>query len=197
MSATSPYSRKVRIVLREKQLVCEELNASSVGVDLGSKNPLAKVPTLELDDGTLLFDSVVIVEYLDAQFPSPRLIPEAPRERAGVRCWEALADGIADAVVLAMLEGRRSPERRDPAVVLRQPGKVETALARIEAALAAQGGAFGAEFSLADAAILSALSYTELRAPELLHNRNPILEGYRARWAERPSVATTEPPRST
>src|SRR5262245_29000821 len=97
MSPTSPYARKVRIVLGEKRIACEELVPSAARIDLSQKNPLAKVPTLELDDGTLLFDSVVIVEYLDALVPEPRLIPEPPLARALVRRWEALADGICDA----------------------------------------------------------------------------------------------------
>lgn len=195
-SPTSPYARKVRIVLREKRVACEELVPSAAGVELASKNPLAKVPTLELDDGTLLYDSVVIVEYLDALLPAPRLIPEQPLERALVRRWEALADGICDAVVLAMLEGRRTPERRDPAVVERQHGKVRAALSQIETALSAGNGRLGAEFSLADAAISSALGYVELRAPQLLSVPYPNLEGYRGLHASRGSVATTEPPRS-
>lgn len=196
-SSTSPYARKVRIVLREKRIACEEQNPAQVGLDLSHKNPLAKVPTLELDDGTLLFDSVVIVEYLDTLEPSPRLIPASPLERALVRRWEALADGIADAVVLAMLEGRRTPERRDLAVVERQHGKVRAALSQIETFLAEHGGLFSAEFSLADAAVLSALGYVELRAPELLKVPYPILEGYRTLFATRASVATTDPARNS
>jgi len=196
-SSTSPYARKVRIVLREKRIDCEEQNPVQVGLDLAQKNPLAKVPTLELDDGTLLFDSVVIVEYLEALAPSPRLIPESLLGRALVRRWEALADGIADAVVLAMLEGRRAPERRDPAVVERQHGKVRAALAQIETFLCAHGGLFSAEFSLADAAVLSALGYVELRAPELFSVPYPILQGYRAHFATRASVATTDPARNS
>jgi glutathione S-transferase len=196
-SSTSPYARKVRIVLREKRIACEEQSPVQIGLDLSQKNPLAKVPTLELDDGTMLFDSVVIVEYLEALQPSPRLIPELPRERALGRRWEALAEGIADAVVLAMLEGRRTPERRDPAVVERQHGKVRAALSQIETFLAAHAGLFSDEFSLADAAVLSALGYVELRAPELLKVPYPILEGYRAHFAARASVATTDPARNT
>lgn len=195
-SPTSPYARKVRIVLHEKQIACQELRPAAEGVELSHKNPLAKVPTLELDDGTLLFDSVVIVEYLEALEPSPRLIPEQPLQRALVRRWEALADGIADAVVLAMLEGRREPERRDPMVVQRQHGKVRAALSQIETDLSRQNRSLGPEFSLADAAVLSALGYIELRAPELFSVPYPNLEGYRAHFAARASVATTEPPRS-
>lgn len=195
MSPTSPYARKVRIVLREKQIACDELVPVDAGVDIGGKNPLAKVPTLELSDGTLLFDSVVIVEYLDALTPTPRLIPDAPLPRAMIRTWEALADGISDAVVLAMLEGRRAPERRDPGVVERQHGKARASLAVIEAQLAAHGSLHGDAFSLADAAVLAAIGYTELRAPSLLEGTYPRLHAYAARHSSRPSVDSTRPPR--
>src|SRR5690349_18244797 len=75
---SSPFSRKVRIVLREKGIACTEINPFAAGPEPSNPNPLGKVPALVLDDGTELFDSVVIVEYLDALRPEPRLIPEAP-----------------------------------------------------------------------------------------------------------------------
>jgi glutathione S-transferase len=195
-SPTSPYARKVKIVLREKAIAFDDLNPSELGVDIGSKNPLAKIPTLELDDGEHLFDSVVIVEYLEALQPVPRMIPIAPLARAIERRWEALADGMADAVVLAMLEGRRSEARRDPRVVERQHDKARAGLRVIETQLATHGSLTPAEFSLADAAVLSALGYCELRAPELLSTGYASIETYRSRFATRPSVKETSPPRS-
>lgn len=195
MSPTSPYARKVRIVLREKNIACAEAAPADEAVDIGSKNPLAKIPTLELDDGTLLFDSVVIVEYLDALSSSNRLIPGGALDRAIVRRWEALADGIADAVVLGMLENRRSPERRDPGTIQRQHRKVRAALAAVEEQLERHGSLAGGTFSLADAAVIAAVGYTDLRAPDLLAPPHPALQAYLARHAERPSVAETRPPK--
>lgn len=194
MSPTSPYARKCRILLREKRIVCDESTAVAKGVDIVSKNPLGKIPALELDDGSILYDSVVIVEYLEAIAPEPRMIPEAPRERAEVRRWEALADGMADAVVNAMLEGRRPLERRDPSYIEKQHQKVRAGLEHVERQLERHGAIYGSAFSLADAAIVSALGYTELRAPELLGAGFPTLQDYRARLGERASVAKTAPP---
>lgn len=196
MSPTSPYARKCRIVLREKRIACEESTAVAKGIDIASKNPLGKIPALELDDGSLLYDSVVIVEYLEGIAPEPRLIPAPPRERAEVRRWEALADGMADAVVNAMLERRRPPERHDPGYVEKQHQKVRAGLEQIERQLERHGAIYGSAFSLADAAVVSALDYTELRAPELLGAGFPTLQDYRARLTERASVAETAPPRA-
>lgn len=195
MSVTSPYARKCRIILREKRISCDEANPTEKGVDIAQKNPLAKIPALELDDASILYDSVVIVEYLEALVPSPQLIPSELSARADVRRWEALADGMADAVVNAMLEGRRPSERRDPAYIEKQHGKVRAGLAFIEQHLERHATIHGSAFTLADAAVLSTLGYVELRAPQLLREaRFPTLEDYRTRHAQRASVAATAPP---
>ncbi|HEY4157573.1 MAG TPA: glutathione S-transferase N-terminal domain-containing protein [Polyangiaceae bacterium] len=188
-SPLSPYGRKVRIALLEKSLPCEVVNEAAL-----PHNPLGKIPALMLDDSTSLFDSVVIVEYIEGVAPTPQLIPSEPHERALVRRWEALADGIADAAVLAMLEGRRAAELRDPSVVERQLGKVRAALAFAEAGLA-ESFAHGATFSLADAALVSAIGYLHLRHPDVLPSSpTPRLHAYLTRLATRPSIATTTPP---
>lgn len=193
-SPTSPYARKVRIVLREKGIVCEEVSPANVYAAVTDKNPLGKVPVLELGDGTVLYDSVVIVEYLDALEDEPRLIPRAPLERALVRRFEALADGIADAVVLAMVEQRRAAGMLDASVVAKQHGKVCAGLGAIAAALGQGVLPADGTFSLADAALLSALGYIGLRAPELVEGIPSIVRDYQARFATRPSVAATAPP---
>jgi glutathione S-transferase len=189
----SPFSRKVRITLREKNIACEEVDVFAPGArdGIGAHNPLGKVPALVLDDGTDLFDSAVIVEYLDAVWPTPRLLPEAPAARAIVRRWEALADGIAEATVLAMLENRRPEERRDAAVIERQHGKILAALGRAEHDLGDQPFCAGGEFSLADVALVSAIGYLDFRFPELRKGRFPRVEALLGRLAGRPSVAST------
>src|SRR5262249_60740692 len=108
-SLTSPYARKVRIALAEKKIEYELVEAAPFAPDTAvpSYNPLGKVPVLVLDDGTNLFDSRVIVEYLDTVSPVSRLIPEPSRQRIAVKRWEALADGICDAAVAGVVEGRR------------------------------------------------------------------------------------------
>jgi glutathione S-transferase len=188
-SPTSPYGRKVRIALIEKSIACEVANEPAA-----PHNPLAKIPALVLDDGTPLFDSVVIVEYLDALTPSPKLIPSGPRERALVRRWEAVADGIADATVLAMLEGRRAPALQDASFVERQLGKVRASLAFADSELR-ESFAHGASFSLADAALCAACGYLELRFPDVLaSSATPRLHAYLARLATRPSLVSTAIP---
>jgi glutathione S-transferase len=192
-SPQSPYARKVRIVLREKGISVRELNPNDQAIELATKNPLSKVPTLELDDGTLLYDSVVIVEYLEGLQPDPQMIPSGLYERTEVRRWEALADGIADAVVIGMLEGRRAESKRDSSVVERQHAKVRAALGVVEERLARFGALVGSTFTLADAATLSALGYCQLRAPGLFGAEYPTLQDYQLHHAGRASVSTTAP----
>src|SRR3954464_5860191 len=98
----SPYTRKVRVVLAEKKIECEMqiVDVSPADNPVNAHNPLGKIPTLVLDDGTALYDSRVIVEFLDHASPLNRLIPADFRERVQVRRWEALADGVLDAGIL-------------------------------------------------------------------------------------------------
>src|ERR1700681_5098847 len=125
-SHTSPYARKVRIAIAEKKIECELVEESpwAAGTSVPNYNPLGKVPVLVLDDGTALYDSRVIVEHLDAVSPVGRLMPDRPRDRVGVRRWEALADGVLDAAILARLERQRPPGKQDSDWITRQLGKV-------------------------------------------------------------------------
>lgn len=194
-SLTSPYARKVRVVLIEKRITFEAVNVAAPGAErrpVGEHNPLGKVPTLLLDDGTALFDSRVIVEALDAAYPEPRLIPEDPAQRAIVRHWEALADGICDVLIPIVLDSRRAPEQRDPAYVAKLEAKIHACLDYIAPVVNGRDNV-GAEFSLSDIALVTALGYINLRRPELLDGRE-ILTDYVARQLQRPSLADTVPP---
>src|ERR1700704_3247612 len=126
-SPTSPYVRKVRIALAEKKIDCELIEASPWVKDsiVPTHNPLGKVPVLVLDDGTALYDSRVIVEYLDTVSPVSRLIPEPNRQRIAVRRWEGLADGVWDAPVAIVLERRRPAKQQSKEWIERQRGKVD------------------------------------------------------------------------
>ncbi|MET0544004.1 MAG: glutathione S-transferase N-terminal domain-containing protein, partial [Variovorax sp.] len=139
-SLTSPYVRKVRIVMAEKKLDYQhELEDVWANDRIMAANPLGKVPCLVLAGGEALFDSRVIVEYLDTRSPVSRLIPEGSRERIEVRTWEALADGIIDAAILARLEQTwpgRTPEQRSPAWTDRQLRKVTASVDAISTGLA-------------------------------------------------------------
>lgn len=196
-SLTSPYARKVRVFLLEKRLTYEGVNVadaarSGAEQNVSEHNPLGKVPTLVLDDGTALFDSRVICEALDAMYPTPRFIPEAPRERALVRHWEALADGICDVLIPVVQDSRRPHEQQDRAQAAKLLGKVEACLDYIEPLVEGRD-TVGAEFSLADIALVCALGYIKLRRPELLDGRD-VLGAYSTRQLARPSLLDTVPP---
>jgi glutathione S-transferase len=191
-SLTSPYARKVRALLLEKHIAVEAVDVAASGRAANEHNPLGKVPTLVLDDGTVLFDSRVITEALDALYPVPQLIPVEPRQRAVVRHFEALADGICDVLIPVVLDARRPPEKRDDEYVEKLLGKVEASLDYLEPVLNGRASV-GDAFSLADIAIVCALGYINLRRPELLDGRD-VLGAYLRRQLERPSLAETLPP---
>src|SRR3954467_15248176 len=128
---TSPYVRKVRIVMAEKKLDYQFVQEDvwSADTTISESNPLGKVPCLVMEGGEALFDSRVIVEYLDTLTPVGKLIPVQGRERAGVKCWEALADGVVDAAVLVRLEKiQRQPAQQSAAWMERQMAKVHAGL---------------------------------------------------------------------
>ena len=170
-SLTSPYVRKVRIVMAEKKLDYQHELEDVWGSDKIMKaNPLGKVPCLVLSGGEAVFDSRVIVEYLDTRSPVSRLIPEGSRERIEVRTWEALADGILDAAILARLEQTwpgRTPEQRSSVWTDRQLHKVSASVEAISTGLADKPWCSGIHLSLADIAVGCALGYLDFRFPQI------------------------------
>ena len=166
-SLTSPYVRKVRIVMAEKRLDYQlELEDVWANDRIMQSNPLGKVPCLVMEGGEAVFDSRVIVEYVDTLSPVGKLIPERGRERAEVRTWEALADGVLDAAILVRLEqtwsGRPEPQR-SAAWVERQLGKVDAGVAAIGKGLGDKPWCSGIHFSLSDIAVGCALGYLDFR----------------------------------
>jgi glutathione S-transferase len=166
---TSPYVRKTRVVLAEKKIECEFIIDSPWvdGNDISRHNPLGKVPVLILDDDSTLYDSRVIVEYLDNLAPNNRLIPAPGRERIQVKRWEALADGICDAAAAAFLEAKREGAQRSQEWLDRQRSKIDLGLAACAADLGEQPWCFGNAICLADIALGSALGYLLFRFPDL------------------------------
>ena len=163
-SLASPYVRKVRIVMAEKRLEYQlELeDVWSSGTSIHDSNPLGKVPCLIMEDGGALFDSRVIVEYLDTLTPVSKLIPPNGRERAEVRTWEALADGVCDAAILARLElSQRPAEQQSQKWIDRQMGKVHAGVASMGRALADKPWCNGHAYSLADIGLGCALGYLD------------------------------------
>ena len=171
-SNTSPYVRKVRVVMAEKKLefnlVTEDVWAQDTSIS--GSNPLGKVPCLIMEGAEALFDSRVIVEYLDTLSPVGKLIPAVGRERAEIKTWEALADGVMDAAILARLEATwtgRSQEQRSQAWIDRQLRKVNDALKAMSLGLGDKPFCAGIHLSLADIAVGCALGYLDFRFPEL------------------------------
>ncbi|HEY0858076.1 MAG TPA: glutathione S-transferase N-terminal domain-containing protein [Albitalea sp.] len=198
-SPTSPYVRKVRIVMAEKRLDYQLENEDVWQSDqILRSNPLGKVPCLVMEGGEAVFDSRVIVEYLDTLSPVGKLIPERGRERAEVRTWEALGDGMLDAAILARLERTwtgRSEAQRSEAWVERQMGKVHASLAAMSKGLGDKPFCSGIHFSLSDIAVGCALGYLDFRFGEIGWRASyPNLARLNEKLAQRASFADTLPP---
>ena len=196
-SLTSPYARKVRVALAEKKIEYDLIEESPWAVEttVPTYNPLGKVPVFVLDDGTTLFDSRVIVEYLDTVSPVSRLIPEPNRQRIGVRRWEALADGICDAAVAIVLENKRPARQQDKHWLERQRRKVDLGLQELAHDLGDKAWCNGEAYSLADIATGCALGYLDLRHAAIDWRRtHPNLVKLAQKLAKRPSFAETAPP---
>ena len=169
-SLPSPYVRKVRIIFAEKKIDLPLILENVWGEDtqIMQSNPLGKVPCLVLDDGGAMFDSRVIVEYADTLSPVNKLIPPTGKERAAVKTWEALADGILDASILARLEKTWRPsEDQSQAWYDRQMVKVNASLNAMSKGLGENEWCYGNKLSLADIAVGCALGYLLFRFPEL------------------------------
>jgi glutathione S-transferase len=190
---TSPYARKIRILLREKGMHCEEVQPSLNDASLSALNPLGKVPTLVADDQAVMFDSVVISDYLELVQPEPRMIPVDRWERVVVRKWEAISDGICDVLVTLVLEQRRPNDKQDSSLIVRGDQKIVTALKHLDAEMAGHTFALGNSFTLADAALIAAIGYVTLRRPQSLSGLSS-LRAYADKHFERSSVVSTAPP---
>jgi glutathione S-transferase len=196
-SPTSPYARKVRIALAEKKIEYEVEQTSPWEGDnpVHAYNPLGKLPVLVLDDGTCLFDSRVIVEYLDSVSPVSRLIPEPARQRIVVRRFEALGDGVCDATGLVVVEKRRPSRQQSPEWIERQQRKIAAGVEEFARELSDKQWCNGEAYSLADIATGCALGYLDLRYPELdWRGRYDNLARLAERLDKRPSFADTRPP---
>ncbi len=198
-SAASPYVRKVRVVLAEKRLdyqfVIEDVWAADTTI--AEANPLGKVPCLIMEGGDAMFDSRVIVEYIDTLSPVGKLIPQQGRERAEVKTWEALADGVMDAGVLWRLEATwsgRGEGERSAAWIERQRAKVEGGIAAMAKGLADKPFCSGIHLSLSDIAVGCALGWIGFRFPEIdWRGQHPNLAKLYDKLMLRPSFIDTQP----
>ena len=196
-SLASPYVRKVRIVMAEKKLDYDFVldNVWAADTPIQQSNPLGKVPCLIMEDGGAMFDSRVIVEYLDTLTPVCKLIPVQGRERAGAKCWEALADGVADAAILVRLEKTlREEAQQNAAWTARQMSKLHAGLKAMSTGLAETPYCAGNHYTLADVAVGCTLGWVGFRFPEIdwrgdYQNLARLFD----KLSERPSFRDTAP----
>jgi len=196
-SLASPYVRKVRVVMAEKKLDYELTleNVWAPETRIQESNPLGKVPCLIMEDGGAMFDSRVIVEYLDTLTPVGKLIPPNGRERAEVKCWEALADGVLDAGVAIRLERTQRPEaQQSPEWIKRQMDKVNAGLKAMSSGLKDTAFCSGNHYTLADVAVGCALGWLAFRFPEIAWREDyPNLAKLFDKLSERQSFKDTMP----
>ncbi len=195
-SYTSPYARKVRIVMTEKRIECEFVpeNVWSADTQVGLYNPLGKIPVLVLDDGLSLYDSRVITEYLDGLTPVSRLIPENGRDRVLVKRWEALGDGITDAAIAVFLERKRPEAQQSKEWIDRQLGKVDAGIAAAARELGDKDFCHGTAITLGDISLGCCLLWLEFRLPQIKWcESHPGLKAWIEKIEARPSFAETVP----
>ncbi len=189
---TSPYVRKVRLVLLEKNIPHDYVvdPPREPGSLVSRANPLGRIPALILDDETCVFDSPVIAEYADSLNDSPILIPRNDaRARMRVKRWEALADGIMDSAVAVRTESTRPAEKQEPGNINRHNNAITRALAYASDQLGARDWCEGASITLADLALVSTLLYLDLRQTERdWRGAHPNLATWFARMSGRASV---------
>ena len=196
-SNTSPYVRKVRVVMAEKKLdyTFELDNVWAADTRIHQSNPLGKVPCLMMEDGSAIYDSRVIAEYLDTLTPVCKLLPPNGRDRADVKVWEALADGVLDAAVLVRLEKTLRPqEQQSPQWIERQLGKVRAGLQVMSDKLGDDAFCMGKHYTLADVAVGCALGWLTFRFPDIdWRGAHPNLARLHDKLAERASFRDTVP----
>lgn len=194
-SLTSPYVRKIRILIQEKRLPVEFIveGPSDPAGHVSALNPLGKVPVLVRENGEALFDSPVIMEYLD-HLSEPALIPPISEERWQALRWHALAQGIMDATVARLMETRRPPAQRSQESVAKQEHKIHNALRFAAERLPGSDALVGQRFSIADIAMGTALAYVDFRYSDAWHVEHAELSRWFAVLQARPSFLATVAP---
>ena len=195
-SLTSPFVRKVRVVLIEKNLPCEmsvEGPADAAG-NVVRLNPLRAIPVLERDDGEVYFDSIVICEYLDSLNDTPRLYPSGGEPRWQALRWHALGQGMMEATVARFVELRKPAEKQDAANAAKHEARIAAAMAFAEERLPASGFIQGKTIGIADISLGAALGYVDLRYAHDWRGKFPRLAAWFAPISARPSFTETLAP---
>jgi glutathione S-transferase len=195
-SDTSPYVRKARVLIQEKGIDCEWVleRPADPGGRFRELNPLGKIPVLERDDGEVLFDSPVIVEYLDT-LSGDRLIPAEGEARWQVQKIHAMADGMLDATVARFIEGLRPEDKRMQEVMDKHAKKIRDSMAYAETLVTNRACVIGDRLSMADLALAVALEYVDFRYAHDWRSNHPLLAGWLAPLSQRSSFVSTQPPK--
>lgn len=197
LSATpSPYARKVRIALAEKgipfELVIEVPWDSTTATP--QYNPLEKLPVLIMDDGSAVYESHFIMEYMEAKFPTPPMLPDDIDGKLAAKQIEVLCDGICDAFVLYFMERHRAAEQQSQPWMARQLRKIEGGFAALARIAGDREYIVGDRFGLADIAAGTVTKYFSVRWSEYSwRDRYPDLAAYSDRMEQRPSFQATVP----
>lgn len=194
-SKTSPFARKVRIVLAEKNIPFDFIVDVpwSADTEVPKFNPLGKVPVLVREGGDTVYDSRVIVEFLEQEKPWPMFIPAESEALVAVKKWEALADGVSDAAAAIFIERKRPEAQQSVDWISRQRSKIDNGLAAMNTSVEGPY-CMGQSFTLADIAVGCALGYLDFRFPEIeWRSAYPGLKALAEKLAARPAFQETVP----
>ncbi len=196
IATPSPYARKVRVVLREKDIDCEEIidipwNENTLTKDV---NPIGKIPILLQEGIAPIYDSKVIVQYLEYLKQEPLMYPLDPTDNISARLIETIFDGVCDAVVLVFLENSRHENLRSTDWIKRQKKKIYRGIEYMSGDLGNKNYFVGNDFSIADVCGISCLEYLDLRFSKFNWRRQyPNLENYWHTHKDRKSFLETKP----
>ena len=197
ISATpSPYARKVRIALAEKNIPFELITEVPWNSDTSvpQYNPLEKLPVLLLDDGGAVYESAFILEWLEKKYPEPALMPAETDAYLEARRFMVLADGVCDAFLIYFFETLRAPEHQSAPWIARQLRKIERGVAALARDIGDRDYAVGDRLSLADISVIAPLGWFAVRFPAFdWRGKYPNLARYYDRLNERPSFNATVP----
>lgn len=190
----SPYARKVRILLDEKNLPVELIatDIANKSPEFVSISPIGKVPVLVDEDGTTLWDSTLILEYLDETYPEPSFYPHAKKARLQCRQWEELADTLADNAV-GLWYQKQKGDGADSAAQAKCQAAIDRLLPVLDKQLVSSTYLLGETWTAADVAAVSALGYYSLRFGEDWQQQYLRLGMLFKHLHERESVKSTVP----
>src|SRR5580658_5174674 len=194
-SPSSPFVRKVRIAISllgfDKEVTIERADTTDPNDSLRKTNPLGKIPVLIIEDGSAVYDSRVILDYLDERAGGGKIVPRYPKRRLDALRLQALSDGILDASILTVYEGRyRKPDMHEPKWLELQAGKVSRALAVLEAA----PPALDPMPNVGQLTLACALGYRDFRFGTDWRSGHPRLVDWLDNFAAKvPAFAATKP----